>query len=76
MTLAGADRSEELHALLVAARPLDMTETGTVRYDEIKTIPLEGMLRARRMSHQAGQVTTVDSTLTFRLVSDSWHPKG
>ncbi len=59
----------------VGGHPLDMTESGTVRYDEVKTIPLDAALRARRTTHQTGQVTTVDSTLTFRLLSDSWHPK-
>jgi hypothetical protein len=60
----------------VAGRPVDLLETGSLRYDEVKTIPLDGSLRGHRTTHQTGQVDTVDSTLTFRLVSDSWHPKG
>jgi hypothetical protein len=60
----------------VGARPFDMTETGTIRYDEVKSVPLEASLRAHRVTHQTGQVTTVDSTLTLRLLSDSWHPNG
>jgi hypothetical protein len=60
----------------VAGRPLDLFETGSLRYDEVKTIPLDGSVRGHRTTHQTGQLDTVDSTLSFRLLTDSWHLKG
>ncbi len=60
----------------VAGRPLDLFESGSLRYDEVKSIPLDGAVHGHRTTHQTGELDTVDSNLSFRLLSDSWHPKG